>query len=136
MMDAVLALRRVIQARLAGDAELVALLGGPRIHDEPPRAASGPYVLHGEVEARDASSQGVEACEQEIELVVWAGQPGATGQALAVASRVGRALHEAALTPQGHRLISLVWTGLRLGRDEKTGLSRAAVKLRALTERL
>ncbi|MGL4438319.1 MAG: tail completion protein gp17, partial [Bosea sp. (in: a-proteobacteria)] len=47
MMDAVIAVRRAIQARLVGDTNLNTLLGGPRIHDEPLRAATGPYVVYG-----------------------------------------------------------------------------------------
>ncbi|MDJ1159029.1 hypothetical protein QNA08_12360 [Chelatococcus sp. SYSU_G07232] len=41
MTSPILALRRAVHARLSGDAALAAMLGGPRIHEEPPRAAEG-----------------------------------------------------------------------------------------------
>ncbi len=136
MMDAVLALRRAVQAHLSADGTLSALLGGARIHDEPPRAAAGPYVVHGEVDARDWSA-GVEGgCEQSFQLVVWAGRPGATAEALAVAARVGALLHEAALTPEGHRLVNLRQTSAQARRDGKSALSRVTLAFRAVTEPL
>jgi hypothetical protein len=136
MIGAVLAVRRAIQARLVADAPLLALLGGPHVHDEPPRAAPGPYVVHGDVEAEDWSSTGDIGCEQRLSLVVWAAKGAETRQALAIAGRVGEALHEAALALQGHRLVNLRQTGLDLTRDAKTGRSCATVRLRAVTEQL
>ncbi len=136
MMDAVLAVRRGIQARLVADTALIALLGGPRIHDEPPRAAIGPYVVYGDVEARDWSTGTEPGCQQGIELVVWAGKRSETSVALAIAGRIGTALHDAPLTLNGHRLVNLRQTGLDVRRDLRTGLSRAIVRLRCVTEQL
>lgn len=134
MMGAVLALRRALHARLVADPALLALLGGPRVHDEPPRAASGPYVVFGPVEARDWSSDGGRACEQELELVAWAARPGDTAAVLAVAARLGEILHEAELTLDGSHLVNLRQTGLSVRRDARTALSRVTVRLRAVTE--
>lgn len=136
MMDAVIALRRVIQARLVADAELGALLGGPRLYDEPPRAASGPYIVHGDVEARDWSTGTEEGCEQALSFVVWAGSGGETAAALTIAARLAALLHDAPLSPAGHRLVQIRQTGLNLKRDARTGLSSATVRLRCVTERL
>jgi hypothetical protein len=136
MIDAVLRLREAVHAALVADAPLSALLGGPRIFDEAPRAASGPYVTYGDVDARDWSSSSDSGCQQTLELIVWAGQPGATAAALAAAGRIGARLHEAALEITGHRLISLRQTGLTVRRDGKTSLSRCVVTFRALTDRV
>lgn len=106
-MTAILALRRAIHARLTGDRQLAARLDGPRIHDEPPRAASGTYVVCGDVSARDWSSDGARDGEQEIEIVVWGGQTGDTVTALTIAARVGTLLHDASLKLTGHRLVNL-----------------------------
>lgn len=57
MSTAIPALRAAIQARLSGDPDLSALIGAGRIHDEAPRARQGVYVVHGEVEARDWSTE-------------------------------------------------------------------------------
>lgn len=136
MMTAILALRRAMQAHLVADAELVALLGGPRIHDEPPRGLPGPHVAHGDVDARDWSSQGSDDCEQDVEIVVWAATAGETARALAIAGRIGDLLHEADLAIEGHRLVNLRQTGLAVRRDGRSGRARVAVRLRAVTERI
>ena len=136
MMDAVIAVRRAIQARLVADAPLVALLGGPRIHDEPPRAASGPYVVYGDVEARDWSSSTEIGCEQTIEIAIWAPRGAETSVALAIAGRLGTVLHDAPLVLTGHRLVQLRQTGLDVRRDTKSGLSRAVLRLRCVTDQL
>jgi hypothetical protein len=136
MMGAVLALRLAVQAHLAADATLAALIGGPRIHDEPPRAAAGPYVVHGEADARDWSTGSDAGCEQTFQLVVWAGKPGATAEALAASARIGALLHEAVLTLVGHRLINLRQTSAQVRRDGKSALSRVTLSFRAVTEPL
>lgn len=134
MIDAVIVVRRALQAALLADAPLLALLGGPRIHDEAPRAATGPYVVHGDVEARDWSTGTDLGCEQTIRLVVWAGKGSESGAALVIAGRLGTVLQDAALSVDGHRLVQLRVSGLDLGRDSRTGLSRATVTLRCVTE--
>jgi hypothetical protein len=136
MMDAVIAVRRAIQASLVADTALVTLLGGPRIHDEPPRAATGPYVVYGDVEARDWSSSTELGCEQTIELVIWAPRSTETAVALTIAGRVGTVLHDLPLAVTGHRLVQLRQTGLDVRRDAKTGLARAIVRLRCVTDQL
>jgi len=136
MMDAVIAVRRAIQAHLLADEALLALLGGPRIHDEPPRAAAGPYIVHGDVEARDWSTGTEAGCEQRLSILVWAGRGGESAAALAIAARLAARLHDAQLEPAGHRLVQLRQTGLDLRRDGKTGLGTATVTLRCVTEQL
>ena len=136
MIDAVLAVRRAIQARLVADGPLIALLGGPRIFDEPPRAAKGPYIVHGDVEARDWSSGAEQGCEQRIELVIWAPSGGETARALSIAARAALVLHEAPITPAGHRLFLIRQTGLDIRRDTKTGLPRISLWLRCITDQL
>ena len=136
MMDAVIAVRRAIQARLVADTGLLALLGGARIHDEPPRGASGIHVIHGDVDARDWSTGTDLGCVQTIDLVVWAGKGSETGAALTVAGHVAAVLHDAPLAIAGHRLINIRQTGLDARRDAKTGLSRITVRLRCVTEQI
>jgi hypothetical protein len=136
MMDAVLALRRAVQARLAGDPELSGLLGGARIFDAPPRALTGPCIVHGDVDARDWSTGSDAGCEQTFQLVIWAGASGESAEALAIAGRVDALLHEAELAPQGHRLVNLRRATAQSRRDGKTGLTRVTLGFRAVTETL
>ncbi len=135
MIDAVLSVRRAIQARLAADAALAALLGGPgRVHDQPPRGQKGLYVVHGDVEARDWSTGTDGGCEQRLALVVWAASPTESAAALAAAGRVGALLHDAPLEPDGQRCVNLRQTGLDVSRDARSGLLRVVVRLRCVTE--
>jgi hypothetical protein len=136
MSDAILSLRAAIQARLEADVELSALIGTGRIHDEAPRAASGVYVVHGEVEARDWSTGSDRGCEQDLGLTVWAGESSSSRRALEAAALVVAALDEAALAPAGHGLVNLRWRSSRLARDGATGLAFVAIRFRAVTEAL
>jgi hypothetical protein len=136
MSDAILALRAAIQMRLEADADLVALIGAGRIHDEAPRAASGVYVVHGEVEARDWSTGGDRGCEQDLGLTVWAGESSSSRLALEAAALVVAALDEAPLAPAGHGLVNLRWRSSRLARDGATGLAFVAIRFRTVTETL
>lgn len=134
MSDATLPLRAAIQAYLSEHAGLTAAIGPGRIHDEAPRAASGVYVVHGEVEAQDWSTGSDGGCEQDFGLVVWAGQSSSARQALDAAAIISTALHDAPLTLVGHRLINLRWRSSRLARDARSGLSLVTIRLRAVTE--
>lgn len=136
MSDAVLALRAAIQARLAADAPLTALIGPDRVFDEAPRAMRGLYVVHGEVEARDWSAGAERGCEQDFTLVVWAAQSGSARQALEAAGLIVAALDEADLGLAGHSLINLRWLSSRLAREPRGGLPSVTIRFRAATEPL
>lgn len=136
MSDAILALRGAIQQRLAADAALSALIGSGRIHDEAPRAARGVYVVHGDVETRDWSTGSGSGCEQDVSLVVWAGESSSSRQALEAAALIAAALDDAALSVAGHVLVNLRWQSSRLARDARTGLAFVIIRFRAVTEPL
>jgi hypothetical protein len=136
MSDAILPLRRALQAHLAADAALTTLIGAGRIHDEPPRALTGLYVVHGEVTAEDWSTGSDSGCEQRFGLIVWAGETASSRQALEAAAFIVARLNDAALTLQGHRLISLGWLSSTLARDPKTHLPTVTLTFRAVTETL
>ncbi|WP_420102351.1 DUF3168 domain-containing protein [Bosea sp. (in: a-proteobacteria)] len=134
MSDAILALRSAVQARLAADAALTALIGADRIFDEAPRAERGLYVVHGEVEARDWSTGTEAGCEQEFALVVWAGQSGSSRQALQAAGLIVATLDGSDLAPDGHVLVNLRWLSSRLAREPRNGLPSVTLRFRAATE--
>ena len=136
MSDSILAVRAAIQARLESDPGLTALIGPARIHDEAPRGASGSYIVHGEVEARDWSTGSDSGCEQEFGLTVWAGESGSARLALEAAARIATVLDEATPALVGHRLVNLRWRSSRLARDGATGLAFVALRFRAVTEAL
>jgi hypothetical protein len=134
MSDAILPLRAAIQAFLSAHPGLTAAIGPGRVHDEAPRAARGVYVVHGEVAAQDWSTGGDAGCEQDVALVVWAGESASARKALEAAAIVSGALHDVGLTLVGHRLINLRWRSSRLQRDARTGLAFVTIRLRAVTE--
>ena len=136
MSDAILPLRRAIHAHLAADAGLTALIGAGRIHDEPPRAASGLYVVHGEVTAEDWSTGSDRGCEQEFTLVVWAAQSGSSRQALEAAGLIVAALDQVDLALDGHALVNLRWLSSRLARETRNGLPQVTIRFRAAIETL
>lgn len=136
MSDAILPLRAAIQTLLAGDAALTALIGPGRVFDEAPRATRGLYITHGEVEARDWSTGSGNGCEQDLSLIIWAGESSSVKSALEAAALVALALDEARPALVGHRLIDLRWQTSRLSREPKTGLASVTSRFRAVTERL
>jgi Protein of unknown function (DUF3168) len=134
MSDAILALRKAVHARLVADAALVTLLGGARIHDEPPRSASGVYAIFGDAEALDWSTSSDRGCEQTFRLVVWAAETGSAVRALEAGARIEALLHDASLTLTGHRLINLRSTDSTMAREPKTNLQKLTLVFRAVTE--
>lgn len=134
MNGPILALRAAILARLQPDAALGDLMGGAlRLYDEPPRAAEPIYAVYGDAVARDGSCDGGRGHEQEAAIVVY-GKPGSARSALLAAERIAALLDDAALALDGHRLVNLRITAIESARDERTGLARATLRLRAVTE--
>lgn len=134
MSDAALKLRQAVHAALVADASLVTLLGGPRIHDEAPRAATGPYVTFDRWQAQDVSAPEKRMTEHEFDLALWAGQTAATARNLAIAARIEQVLHDAPLVLSGHRLVFLYWQSSTSDRDERSKLPRVSLSFTALTE--
>jgi hypothetical protein len=130
----VLALRVAIRAHCAGDAVLAQLMSGAiRLYDEPPRGAEPVYALFGPCELVDWSTSSDRGHEQNLTIVVWAA-PGSAASGLSAADRLSVLLDEAQPALAGHRLVSLAVTGLDTARDDKTGLARTTLRLRAVTE--
>jgi hypothetical protein len=130
----ILALRAAILARCGADADLAALMGGAvRIHDEPPRASEPVYAVFGGAEARDWSTGSDRGHEQEADLVIWA-KAGSAKSALAAAERIAVLLDDAPLALESHRLVNLRVVSIASIRDERSGLVRATLRLRAATE--
>ncbi|MGV6871733.1 DUF3168 domain-containing protein [Pseudochelatococcus sp. B33] len=129
----VLALREAVVARLTGDATLNEMLGGARIHDEPPRGIAGVYAVLSDTRLRDWSTGSDRGHEQDFSVTVWASAGGARS-ALKAAARIEALLHEAALALDGHRLVNLRVTGSDTRRDARANRSRIVLRLRAVTE--
>ena len=64
-------LQRGIYQALANSSELGALLGGTRIYDDPPQAASYPFISLGQSLVRDWSTGTEDGAEHLLTLHVW-----------------------------------------------------------------
>jgi len=136
MSGPILALRQAVMTRLAEDADLAEAMGGAvHLYDEPPLAAPAIYAVFGDAQVRDWPGDLQEAHEHDLRIIVWA-RPGSRASALIAADHMAEALHDAPLTLTDHRLINLRVVSCAIGRDERSGLGRAELRLRAVTERL
>ncbi|KLK92715.1 hypothetical protein AA309_13705 [Microvirga vignae] len=135
MTSPILALRRAILEAAAGDAELIALMGGTlRLYDEPPRNAEPVYALFGDVTAQDWSTDTDRGHEQDLTIVVWSVR-GSACTGLSAAERFAALLDDAPLILVGHRLVNLRVAEIASARDKDTQLARVTLHLRAVTER-
>ncbi|MFG1400314.1 DUF3168 domain-containing protein [Xanthobacter sediminis] len=130
-----LSLRRAIHAALCADATLGALLGGPRVHDVPPRDAEFPFVALGEAVVSDWSTATEAGSEQSLTLHAFS-RSGGRAEAFALAAAVGQALHDAPLALDGHRLANLRATTCEVVREKDGRTFHALVRFRAVTEPL
>lgn len=133
----ILALRTALRDRLAGDATLAGLLGGPRVYDEAPAGAEPPYVIFGDVALQDWSAGDVTGARQRVPLVAWSSQ-GGDSEALGIVAAMAGAILSADLVLQGHRVVLLRLAGQEVARpapgDPSAGLRRATLVLDVLTE--
>lgn len=129
----VVALRKAMLTRLAGDAVLLAALGGAKIYDEAPRAAEPPYLLFADVQARDWSTSDSRGCEQFLTLSAISTQRGLR-EALDIAQRVVELLNEAPLVLQDHHLVDLRHVATETRREQNGRFARVGARFRAVTE--
>ena len=132
-MGAALALRQALYTRLAADAPLLALLGGPRIHDAPPADAAFPFVTLGDALVADWSTATEGGSEQSLTLHAFS-RAGGRQEGFAIAAAVQQALHDAPLALAGHRLANLRATTAEVRREGDGRTYHALIRFRAVTE--
>lgn len=133
MSTAAVALRSAVHAALSSDGALVALLGGARVYDEPPRRPAFPYVTLGEARATDVSGDAAPTEEHQLTLHAWSRQ-GGHREAHVIAGALLQALDDAALTLAGHRLVNLRFSLADVRRESDGRTYHALVRFRAVTE--
>lgn len=133
MIAATVALRAAIHDALSADAPLIALLGGPKVYDEPPRAAQFPYVTLGEARVVDFSTGTEEGAEHQLTLHAWSRQ-GGHREAHTIAGALLQALDDAPLTLADHRLVNLRFSLADIRREADGRTYHALVRFRAVTE--
>jgi hypothetical protein len=133
MSTAAASLRAAIHDTLAADGALTALLGGPRVYDEPPRAANFPYVTLGEARVTDFSTGSEPGEEHQLTLHAWSRQ-GGHREAHLIAGALLQALDDAPLPLADHRLINLRFAVADVRREADGRTYHALVRFRAVTE--
>jgi hypothetical protein len=128
-----LALRAAVHDALNADATLTGLLGGPKIYDEPPRAAVFPYVTLGEARVTDFSAGGEPGEEHQMTLHAWSRQ-GGHGEAHRIAGALLAALDDAPLALADHALVNFRFATADVRREADGRTYHALVRFRAVTE--
>lgn len=127
------ALRAAVHDALAAHAPLSALLGGPKIYDEPPRSAVFPYVTLGETRVTDFSTGSEPGEEHQLTLHAWSRQ-GGHREAHLIAGTLLQALDDAPLALSDHRLINFRFAVADVRREADGRTYHALVRFRAVTE--
>jgi hypothetical protein len=130
MTTASVALRAAIHDALVSDGALVALLGGAKVFDAPPRSAAFPYVSLGEARVIEASSEG--DLEHQLTLHAYSRQ-GGHKEAHMIAGALLGALDDAALPLADHRLVNLRFSLADVRRAADGRTYHAVVRFRAVT---
>ncbi|MFA6266573.1 MAG: DUF3168 domain-containing protein [Pseudolabrys sp.] len=127
------ALRAAVHDALVADGALTSALGGPKVYDEPPRAAAFPYVTLGEARIADFSTGDSSGEEHQLTLHAWSRQ-GGHREAHIIAGALLQALDDAPLTLADHRLINLRFAVADVRREADGRTYHALVRFRAVTE--
>jgi hypothetical protein len=127
------ALRAAVHDALNQHAPLTALLGGPKVYDEPPRGAAFPYVTLGEARIADFSTGSEEGEEHQLTLHAWSRQ-GGHREAHIIAATLLQALDDAPLALTDHRLVNFRFAVADVRREADGRTYHALVRFRAVTE--
>jgi len=131
-MIAALDLQAAVVARLAADADLVALVGD-RIHDGAPRAAAFPSVTLGASGQADWSSDTEPGGDIRLDLHVWSRGIGKR-EAWTIIGHLMRLLHDAPLTLDDHALVLVRVTYAEVRLDPDGITEHGVVRVAALVE--
>jgi hypothetical protein len=128
-------LQKALVATLTAYAALTALLGAARVYDVPPNDTPYPYVTIGQSSSRDWSTGVEEGAEHLITFHIWSEKAGRK-ETYSIAAAIRTALHDAALTLDGHRLVNLRHEFTEARRTNDGHLHHGLTRYRAVTEPL
>ena len=126
-------LQRAVYSALAGDATLVALLGGPHVYDDVPQKAAFPFVTIGRSELRDWSTGTDPGTEHQLTMHVWSRVAGRR-EVHEILGALADILHEATLSLTDHILVNLRQDFSEVRRDPDGETYHGIMRLRAVTE--
>jgi hypothetical protein len=127
-----LALQKAVVAALIADTSVGATVGD-RIYDAPPRNADFPYVTIGQANISDWSTGTDAGAEHQLTLHAWSRERGKR-QCYGIMDGLEAALHDRALTLDGHALVNLRFEFAEARRDPDGITYHGVVRFRAVTE--
>lgn len=127
------ALQKSIYEALSADAAVTGLLGAGRIYDDTPQRSPMPYLTFGRSTLRDWSTGTDAGDEHVLTLHVWSQAEG-RHQTHEIMRALRNALHERALTLEGHHLVNLRHELSEARREPDGETYHGIVRLRAVTE--
>ncbi|MEQ8825476.1 MAG: DUF3168 domain-containing protein [Filomicrobium sp.] len=127
------ALQKAVYQTLSSNAGLTATVGAGKVFDDVPRDADYPYVTFGLSQVRDWATGTEEGHEHVFSLHVWSRENGRKEVHEAM-QHMEQALHDEALTLEGHQLINLRHEFSEARREPDGETYRGLVRFRATTE--
>lgn len=126
-------LQRSVYQALANSVQLTGLLGGVRIYDDPPQAASFPFVTLGQSLVRDWSTGTEDGAEHLLTLHVWS-RTGGRKEVHDIIEAIKSVLHDKPLMLLDHHLVNLRAEFSEVRPDPDGHTFHGIVRYRAVTE--
>lgn len=126
-------LQKAVFAALGGSAELLGLLGGPKIHDQAPTNVIFPYLTFGRTSVYDWSTDTESGTEQLFSIHVWSKSQGKR-EALEIMEVVRGLLDGANLALDAHHLVNLRLEFSEARFDDRLSVQHGLLRFRAVTE--
>ncbi|WP_378943678.1 DUF3168 domain-containing protein [Mesorhizobium sp. ANAO-SY3R2] len=126
-------LQKAVFGALGGSAELLALLGGAKIHDQTPANVVFPYLTFGRTSVYDWSTDTESGAEQLFSIHVWSKSQGKR-EALKIMEIVRGLLDNATLSLDTHHLVSMRLEFSETRFDDRLSVQHGLLRFRAVTE--
>lgn len=133
MTSASMELQKAVYLTLCDDAALRAKLGGAKIYDHIPVAASFPYVTFGQTAVYDWSTDTELGDEHLFTIHVWS-RAGGRKQVLEIMDLISARLTLEALTLNHHRLVNLTLQFSQARNDDERDGYHGLLRYRAVSE--
>ena len=133
MSSAAWDLQQAVHATLAANADILALLGSPRIYDHVPQRAAFPYLALAGFAARDWATGTEPGTEIIFTVNTWSRGAGHK-EAHHLAEAVRAALHDAPLSLTSHALVNLRHESSETHRQRDRDTYRISARFRAVLE--
>ncbi|WP_319529367.1 DUF3168 domain-containing protein [uncultured Cohaesibacter sp.] len=126
-------LEQALFAHLKAGNDLITLLGGARLYDEPKRNSDLPYLTLATSYSRDWSTGSDKGEEHRLLLTVWTGTEDRALQQ-SILDCLSTLLADPSLSLTGHHLVNLTIERTDMRTDRKNRLLQGILQMRAVTE--